>query len=89
MKTENVSKKQKGNDVNHVLPAVLGKSVERVGKFYNYEKYPDEWKAQYDMLLPDGITCGGCVHSNKCRTIFGGNDSNTSCQFYHSRFHSV
>ena len=61
------------------------KSADRVAKFYKL--YTDDWKAQYNMLLDDGVTCGQCVHANRCRTIFGGNDSNTSCQFYPNKFY--
>lgn len=75
--------------VEPVLPAVLGKSVDRVHKCYNYAKYPEEWKAQYNMLLPDGITCKQCVHCNKCCTIFGQKETDTKCQFHPSRFFLV
>ena len=86
MNTEKVSKKQKGNNANRVLPAVHGKSVDRVAKCYNYEKYPEEWKAQYDMLLTDGITCKDCNNCERCCSMFGQNETATSCQFHPSRF---
>ena len=51
-----------------------------------YTKGTPDWQAQYDMLLDDETTCGDCAHSLKCKTIFGGNDSNDHCQFYPNRF---
>lgn len=60
------------------------KSKDRVHKAYK-EGEPD-WDAQYNMLLDDGVTCGDCVHSVRCKMLFDGNDNNTSCQFYPSRF---
>lgn len=69
-----------------IYPEVIpGKNPERVMK--GYLKHPSDWKAQYNMLLMDGITCGDCCHSQRCKTIFGGNDSNTHCQFYPNRFY--
>jgi hypothetical protein len=66
------------------LPVIEGKSADRVPK--GYQAYPDDWKRQYDMLLMDGVTCGSCAHSERCKALFGGNDANTSCQFYPNRF---
>ena len=66
------------------LPLIVGKSPDRVSKFYLSS--PSDWKAQYNMLLMDGVTCGDCLHSNRCNSIFGGDDKNTSCQFYPNRF---
>jgi len=51
-----------------------------------YKKGSEDWKAEFNMLLDDGVTCSECMHSNRCKTIFGGNDSNTSCQFHPTRF---
>lgn len=56
------------------------KSESRVSKFY--EKGTDDWKAQYNMLLPDGKSCTDCKHANKCLTLFKEEESNTRCQFY-------
>lgn len=61
-----------------------GKSPDRVPKYF--DKYPKEWEAQYNMLLPDNITCASCVHCNRCVALFGQNENDTSCQFYPSRF---
>jgi hypothetical protein len=65
---------------------IEGKSANRVHKCYDYSECPSDWKAQYDMLLMDGETCVDCVHSERCKSLFGGNDLNTSCQFYPNRF---
>lgn len=60
------------------------KSKDRVNK--NYREGTKDWEDQYNMLLDDGVTCGDCKHSERCKAIFGGNDSNTRCQFYPNRF---
>ena len=66
------------------LPVIEGKSADMVHK--GYIPYPEDWKRQYDMLLMDGVTCGSCAHSERCKALFDGNDANTSCQFYPNRF---
>jgi hypothetical protein len=82
---ENTSNTDKSsNEIYKLLPTVAGKSPDRVAK--HWLKYPDEWKAQYNMLLMDGDTCGNCAHSRRCELIFGGDNNNTKCQFYPSRF---
>lgn len=60
------------------------KSEDRVHKCF--KKGTKDWNNQYNMLLDDGVTCGQCIHSVRCKTMFGGNDKNTSCQFYPNRF---
>ena len=60
------------------------KSKDRVHKAYK-EGTPD-WKAQYDMLLDDGVTCADCAHVRRCTTLFGQNASDDSCQFHPNRF---
>jgi len=52
----------------------------------SYKKGSQDWKDQLHMLLDDGMTCKDCVHSKRCKTIFGGNDNNTYCQFYPNSF---
>jgi hypothetical protein len=42
--------------------------------------------AEYDMLLPDGVTCKDCIWAKKCTTIFGSKETDTRCQFHPSRF---
>lgn len=40
-----------------------------------------------EMLLPDGKTCGDCLHWPKCRALISDLDSaNRSCDFAPSRF---
>lgn len=51
-----------------------------------YKKGTNDWKAEYDMLLDDGVKCGDCLHARRCRMMFGGDDENTSCQFHPNRF---
>lgn len=72
---------------NPLLAAVPGKSPDRVPAYY--QKYPKEWNAQYNMLLPDGITCSSCAHCQRCCTIFGQKETDTACQFYPTRFRSA
>jgi len=52
----------------------------------HYKRGTVDWNAYFDMLLDDGTVCGDCVHAQRCRMIFGGDDKNDSCQFYPSRF---
>ncbi len=66
------------------LPVIEGKSPERVREMYL--NIPSDWKDQYDMLLMDNVTCGDCIHANKCNGMFGGEDKNTRCQFHPNRF---
>ncbi len=63
---------------------IEGKSPERVHK--GYVNYLKDWQAQYDMLLMDGATCNNCAHSNRCVSMFDSKLTDTSCQFYPSRF---
>jgi len=54
-----------------------------------YKKGTEDWKAELNMLLDDGVTCGDCIHSARCKAMFGGNNTNTYCQFYPSTFHQA
>lgn len=65
------------------------KDPNRVPKHFNAEKYPDEWVAQYDMLLDDGVTCKSCEHLNRCVSMFGSQETDTSCSFYPNRFKEI
>lgn len=38
------------------------------------------------MELPEGMTCGQCVHVYRCSSIFGCNPESTVCDFYPIRF---
>lgn len=38
------------------------------------------------MDLPEGMTCGDCIHKARCIAIFGAKESNTSCDFEPIRF---
>lgn len=60
------------------------KSKNRVPSYY--KEGTEDWKAEYDMLLDDGVTCKQCRNCKKCTTIFGQKETDTSCQFYPSRF---
>ena len=51
-----------------------------------YKKGTKDWKAEINMLLDDGVKCGDCFYSERCRKIFGGDDGNTSCQFHPNLF---
>lgn len=54
-----------------------------------YRKGSEDWKAEYNMLLDDGVTCASCAHCSRCVTLFGQKAEGTSCQFYPSRFHAT
>ncbi len=60
------------------------KNKERVPKYY--KEGSADWKAEFNMLLDDGITCGDCNHNRRCETMFGGDNKDTSCQFHPNRF---
>lgn len=66
------------------LNIVKGTNPDRVAK--HWLKYPEEWNAQYAMLLPDGITCANCKHEDRCNSMFDGKSTNKSCQFTPNRF---
>jgi hypothetical protein len=51
-----------------------------------YKEGTKDFEARYNMLLDDGVVCGDCKHNERCKTLFGGNDLNTECQFYPNRF---
>ena len=73
-------------NANNEMPVVPGKSADRVHKCHDYNKYPEEWIATYNMLLPDRVTCKQCAHCNRCCMLFGSEETDTSCQFYPSKF---
>lgn len=66
------------------LNIVEGTSAKRVAK--HWLKYPEEWNAQYALLLPDGISCANCKYEDRCNSMFDGKSTNTSCQFTPNRF---
>ena len=40
-----------------------------------------------EMCLPEGKTCGDCIHLARCRGMgFTSSADNTSCDFWPSRF---
>lgn len=38
------------------------------------------------MELPEGESCGTCVHRNRCVAMFGSTDSQSYCGFFPRRF---
>lgn len=72
--------------VNEELQIVEGKNPDRV--FAGYKNHPKDWNAQYNMLLPDGITCNSCIHCTRCVLLFDQKETSESCQFYPNKFHS-
>ena len=66
-----------------VLVAVELKSKSRIK---GYKEGTDDFNAQFNMLLDDGVTCSDCRHSIRCEMIYGGDNKNTSCQFYPNKF---
>lgn len=65
---------------------IEGKSADRIPKGYRYGS--EDWKAEYNMLLMDGVTCKSCVHCNRCVSMFGQKETDTVCQWHTNRFKS-
>lgn len=42
-----------------------------------------------DMDLPEGKTCGDCVHCNRCTLMFGHKPEDESCDWSPSRFRAI
>ena len=42
-----------------------------------------------EMKLPEGKTCGDCVHCKRCCSMFGHVPSDASCDWWPSRFQPV
>jgi len=38
------------------------------------------------MNLPEGKTCGDCVHIHRCKAMFGHVEADTYCDWYPRRF---
>ena len=38
------------------------------------------------MALPEGKSCGDCVHIYRCKAIFGHVETDTSCDWFPRRF---
>jgi hypothetical protein len=55
----------------------------------NYKPGSEDWKAEYNMLLDDGLTCNDCVHITRCCSLFGQTPyvNEGKCQFYPNRFY--
>lgn len=45
--------------------------------------------AREEMKLPEGKTCGDCLHCIRCVGMFGVKQENTSCDFHPSKFRLV
>lgn len=69
---------------NLIIP---GKSADRVPK--GYRLGTEDWKAEYNMLLMDGVTCKQCVNCRRCVSMFGSNETDTSCQWHPNKFREV
>lgn len=63
---------------------IEGKSANRVHLAYKIGT--DDWKAEYNMLLMDGVTCASCKNCKRCVSMFGANETDTSCQWHPNRF---
>jgi hypothetical protein len=63
------------------------KSESRVSGYY--KPGSKDWKAEYDMLLDDGLMCNDCVHVKRCCLLFGQTPyvNEGKCQFYPNRFY--
>jgi hypothetical protein len=49
-------------------------------------KHPDYCYGFATMNLPQGKTCGDCVHIRRCNAMFGHMASDERCDWYPSRF---
>jgi len=70
--------------VNKGLLLIPGKSAERVHPAYKFGT--DDWKAEYNMLLMDGVTCASCIYCEKCVCMYDSKVTDTSCQWHPNRF---
>lgn len=70
------------NIVNVLVP---NKDPERVSTMY--DSAPEDFPAQYNMLLPDGKKCSDCVRCETCCSVFGHKYEYTYCQWFPSRYH--
>jgi hypothetical protein len=54
----------------------------------DYKPGTETWKAEYNMLLDDGLTCNDCAHVKRCCLLFGQTPhvNEGKCQFYPNRF---
>lgn len=42
-----------------------------------------------DLTIPDGKTCGDCVHIRRCKVLFGHVESDTCCDWHPIRFRAA
>jgi hypothetical protein len=66
---------------------IPGKSANRIHP--GYKMGSDDWKAEYNMLLMDGVTCKSCVKCNRCTSLYGSKETDTSCQWHPNMFVEV
>ena len=62
------------------------KMAKDLNRIKRYKQGTNDFAAEYNMLLDDGITCNDCIHCIKCCSMFGQKETDTSCQFYPNRF---
>ena len=62
------------------------KSKDRVPRCY--KEGTQDWEAEYNMLLDDGVTCNDCIHVSRCTRLFGQGPyvNDGKCQFYPNKF---
>lgn len=51
-----------------------------------YRRGKDKSKEGVAMELPEGKTCGDCLHCRRCCSIFGRIPADEVCDWYPSRF---
>lgn len=56
------------------------------GRGKGYKKGTEDWDAEYDMLLDDGVTCDDCRHSDRCFAFGFSKPGRYRCDFYPSKF---
>lgn len=50
------------------------------------KKYGKGCTEETCMQLPEGKTCGDCVHIHRCKAMFGHVETDTSCDWFPRRF---
>jgi hypothetical protein len=50
------------------------------------KKYGEGCTPETCMVLPQGMTCGDCVHIHRCKAIYGHVEQDTECDWFPRRF---
>lgn len=69
----------------------IARNIKSENRVKGYQKGTPDWKAEYNMLLPDGATCNDCCNVRRCCALFGQTPyiNSGKCQFYPSHFQPI